>query len=77
MGTEASDQMMALLQELSMLKKLEEENEASSDQSDPEGRRLRQQRQQEITQQMKALAQEKQENAKADERAKLSGLSEE
>jgi hypothetical protein len=65
MGSEASDQMMELLQELSMLKKLDDENEGFSDQSDPEAHRLRQQRHEEITQQMKALAQQKQREEKA------------
>jgi hypothetical protein len=65
MGSEASDQMIALLQELSQLKKLDGENQVTADESDPEARRLRQRRHEEITQEMKALAEKK-----ADERTK-------
>lgn len=59
MGSEASDQMMALLSELSGLKELNEKYEADPTEDEREAYRLRQARQEEITQEIKALAERK------------------
>src|SRR5579863_7255768 len=66
MGSEASDRMMTLLQELSALKQLDQQSDATpsgsekKDGSEKKGElRLRQQRCEEITEEMKALAEQK------------------
>ena len=59
MASEASEQMMALLSELATLKELNREFEANPNQHDPEEHRLRLQRHEEITQDIKALAEQK------------------
>jgi hypothetical protein len=59
MGSEESDQMMVLPQELSMLKEADAAFEANPTDTEPEAYRLRQQRQDEIAVEMKLLAQQK------------------
>lgn len=59
MSSETSEQMMALLQELSRLKELKRQFEANPSGSDQEAQRQCDQRHEEITQEMKALAQQK------------------
>jgi hypothetical protein len=59
MGSEESEQMLALLQELSMLKEADAEFEASPTESEREAHRLRQQRRDHIGLEMKALANQK------------------
>jgi hypothetical protein len=58
MGSEASEQMMALLQELAMLKELEKEYEANPTKSAREQHRLSRQRHDEIAREIKALGKE-------------------
>ena len=57
--TEESHQMMALLQELSVLKELDAAFEANPTESEREAHHLRQQRRDEIGLEMKVLADEK------------------
>ena len=59
MGSEASERMMALLSELSTVKELNRQFEASPNENEEDAQRLRQQRQEEIAQEIKALAEEK------------------
>jgi len=59
MSTEESDQMMALLQELSMLKEADAAFQANPTDSEREAYQLRQQRRGEIGVEMKALAEQK------------------
>ena len=59
MGSEASEQMMALLSELSTLKELNRHFEVSPNENEEDAQRQRQQRQEEIAQEIKALAQQK------------------
>jgi len=59
MGSEESDQMLALLQELSMLKEADAAFEASPTESEREAHRLRQERRDHIGLEMKALANQK------------------
>jgi len=61
MGSEASDRMMTLLQELSALKQFDQGSDATPHESGKkeEEQRLRQQRHEEITEEMKALAEQK------------------
>jgi hypothetical protein len=59
MASETSEQMMALLSELAALKELNRKFEANPNQYDPEEHRLRLQRHEEITQDIKALAEQK------------------
>jgi hypothetical protein len=59
MGCEESDQMMALLQELSLLKELDAAFEANPTASEREAHHLRQQRRDEIGSEMKTLAEQK------------------
>jgi hypothetical protein len=59
MGSEESEQMMALLQELSMLKEADAAFEANPTDSEREAYQLRQQRRHEIGAEMKALAEQK------------------
>ena len=59
MGSETSDQMVALLQELSALKELKRQSEANPSESDQEALREQDRRHEEITQEMKTLAQQK------------------
>jgi len=56
MGSETSEQVMALLKELAMLKELDTEYEANPTEGDYEAHRVRQQRHEEITAEIKALA---------------------
>jgi hypothetical protein len=55
-GSEASEQVMALLSELAMLKELNKKYEADPSESEREAHRQRQLRHDEITQEIKALA---------------------
>jgi len=59
MSTEESDQMMALLQELSMLKEADAAFEANPSDSEREAYYFRRQRRDEIGAEMKALAEKK------------------
>jgi len=59
MASEASEQMMALLSELAALKELNQQFEANPNQHDSQEHRLRLQRHEEITQDIKALAEQK------------------
>lgn len=61
MGNEESDQMMALLQELSMLKEMDLAFDANPTETEREAHQLRQRRKQEIGHEMKALAEQKEE----------------
>jgi hypothetical protein len=66
MSSEASEQMMALLSELATLKELNQQFEANPSQHDPEEHRLRLQRHEEITQDIKALAEQNQQKKNGD-----------
>lgn len=60
MSNEESEQVLALLKELSVLKKLDSEYEDSpKTESERDAHRLRQQRHREITEEIKALAEQK------------------
>jgi hypothetical protein len=59
MGSESSEQVLALLGELSVLKELNQKYEASPSATEEEAYRQRQQRHEEITQEIKALAERK------------------
>ena len=59
MGSEVSDQMMALLEELSMLKDADAAFDANPADSERHAYQLRQQRRDEIGAEMKALADQK------------------
>ncbi|MGO8793888.1 MAG: hypothetical protein ACLQLC_03615 [Candidatus Sulfotelmatobacter sp.] len=59
MGSETSEQMMALLHELSTLKELKRQSEAKPSESDREAELQQNRRREEITQEMKALAEQK------------------
>jgi hypothetical protein len=59
MGSEESDQMMALLQEISMLKEADAAFEANPTDTEREAYQLRQKRRDEIGAEMKLLAQQK------------------
>jgi hypothetical protein len=59
MGSETSERMMTLLKELSVLKELDKEHDASSDQAEQEACRQRQQRQEEIAREIKEVAEQK------------------
>ena len=65
MGSEESDQMMALLQELSMLKDADVAFEQNPTDSEREAHHLRQQRREEIGLEMKGLAEQKKNAEKA------------
>ena len=56
MGSETSEQVMELLKELAMLKELDTEYEANPTEGNYEAHRVRQQRHEEITAEIKALA---------------------
>lgn len=56
MGSETSEQVMALLKELAMLKELDKSYEANPTEGEHEAYRLRQQRHGEIAAEIKALA---------------------
>lgn len=56
MGSETSEQVMVLLKELAMLKELDKAYEANPTAGEHEAYRERQQRHQEITAEIKALA---------------------
>lgn len=58
MGSETSEQVMALLKELAMLKELDKAYEANPIESEHEAYRVRQQRHEEITAEIKALAEQ-------------------
>jgi hypothetical protein len=58
-GSETSEQVMALLNELSGLKELEKKYEADPSDPEKEGHLQRQQRQTEITEKIKLLAERK------------------
>jgi hypothetical protein len=60
MGHEESDQMMALLQELSVLKEMDVAFEANPTENEREAHQFRQHRKHEIGLEMKALARHKQ-----------------
>lgn len=59
MGNETSEQVMALLNELSVLKELEKKYEADPSDPEKEGYLQRQRRKTEITEQIKSLAERK------------------
>ena len=59
MGSETSEQVMALLKELAVLKELDKAYEANPTEGDYEAHRVRRQRHQEITAEIKALAQQR------------------
>lgn len=59
MSSQESDQMMALLQELSALKKLDAAYEDNPNESERQEYQLRQQRREEIGLEMKRLAEQK------------------
>jgi len=59
MATETSQQVMALLKELSMLKELDTTPESEATESEQNEHALRQQRKEEIVQEIKALAEQK------------------
>ena len=61
MGSEASEQMMALLQELAMLKELDKADEANPTPSALDEHRLRQKRHDEIAREIKALGKQQEE----------------
>ena len=58
MGGETSEQVMALLKELGVLKELDKAYNANPTEDEHEGYRMRQQRREEITSQIKALAEQ-------------------
>ena len=58
MGSETSEQVMALLKELAMLKELDKSHEANPTEVEHEAYRVRQERHGEITAEIKALAKE-------------------
>jgi hypothetical protein len=59
MATETSDQVMALLQELSILKKADTDLKEQPTQPEREEHNLREKRKQEIVEEIKALAEQK------------------
>lgn len=59
MGSETSEQVMALLKELAMLKELDKAYEANPTEGEHEAYRLRKQRHEEITAEIKGLASER------------------
>ncbi len=61
MGSGTSEQVMALLKELAMLKELDKAYEANPTEGEHEAYRMRQQRHEEITAEIKALAKESKE----------------
>ena len=64
MGTEESEQVMVLLKELSVLKELNRERAASSQEDGQSGRvQLSEERQQQIGREIKELAAQKKKNA--------------
>jgi hypothetical protein len=65
MATETSDQVMALLQELSMLKKADTDLKELPSQSEQEEHNLREKRKQEIVEEIKALADQKKDDDQA------------
>jgi hypothetical protein len=65
MGTETSDQVMGLLQELSMLKEAETNLKEQPTESEREERNLHQKRKQEIVEEIKALADQKKDDDQA------------
>jgi len=67
MGSEESDQMMALLQELAMLKEADVASEANPNESEREAYRVRQQRRDDIGLEIKALAEQKRAEKSASE----------
>jgi hypothetical protein len=58
MGSETSEQVMALLKEIAMLKELDKSYEASPNEAEHDAYRVRQQRHEEICAEIKALAKE-------------------
>lgn len=58
MGTETSEQVLALLKELAMLKELDKSYEANPNEDEHEAYRVRQERHGEITAEIKALAEQ-------------------
>jgi hypothetical protein len=56
MGSETSEQVMVLLQELALLKELDKAYEANPTEAEHEAYRVRQRRHEEITAEIKALA---------------------
>jgi hypothetical protein len=65
MATETSDQVMVLLQELSMLKKADTDLKEQPTQSEREEHNLRQKRKQEIVEEIKTLADQKKDDEQA------------
>jgi hypothetical protein len=59
LSSEESDQVLALLQELAMLKEADAAFEANPAESEREAHRLRQQRREDIGEEIKALAEQK------------------
>lgn len=58
MGSKTSEQVMALLKELAVLKELDKSYEANPNEDEHEAYRVRQQRHEEITAEIKALAEQ-------------------
>lgn len=61
MGSETSEQVMALLKEIAVLKELDKAYEANPTEAEHEAYRVRQQRHEEITAEIKALAKQNKE----------------
>jgi hypothetical protein len=59
MGSQTSEQVMALLKELAILKQQDTSGDSNPSQAQPDACRLRQQRHDEITAELKKLAEEK------------------
>jgi hypothetical protein len=70
MGSETSEQVVALLAELATLKQLDQEYEANPSEGGGEAHRQRQQRQEEITREIQALAEEKKNSEAASDSAR-------
>ena len=62
MGSETSEQVMTLLKELALLKELDRQYEAEPNETEREAYRVRQQRHEEITTELKALAKQRKED---------------
>lgn len=59
MGSETSEQVMTLLKELAVLKGQDKDYETNPSEAEHEAYRVRQQRHEEITQEIKSLAEQK------------------
>ncbi len=75
MGSPESEQVLSLLQELAMLKELDRQPESAGEASDESTRRHREQRHSEITEKIKALAEQKKAAEESDRAGGASGSS--